>query len=112
MLTIAGIDRGFVPGPVVRHRTFDGKHAAVVVGDDEINGWSAVNLFSIVSRGDWSSECDSETGLLTSVPECQAGGRLVARPTVVGSTMSFRLRRKMSGTVSWKCSKGRSFREL
>jgi hypothetical protein len=33
-LLVAGKGGGFLPGPVVGHRTFDREHAAVVIGDD------------------------------------------------------------------------------
>jgi hypothetical protein len=34
-LMVTGIGGGFLPGPAVGHRAFDG-NAAVVVGDDEV----------------------------------------------------------------------------
>ena len=35
-LMAAGLAGGCLPRPVVGHRAFDGEHAAVVVGDDEV----------------------------------------------------------------------------
>ena len=43
-LMVAGIAGGFVPGPVVGHRAFDGEHAAVVVGDDEVEWLGGIGL--------------------------------------------------------------------
>jgi hypothetical protein len=41
LIVIAGKPRGDNPGSVVGHRTFDGEHAAIVIGDDEEKrgGW-------------------------------------------------------------------------
>jgi hypothetical protein len=44
-LVVAGLLGGRLPGLVVRHRTFDREHAAVVVGDNQ-EKW----LAGIVSR--------------------------------------------------------------
>ena len=43
-LLVAGIGGGFVPGPVVGHRAFDGEHAAVVVGDDEVERLGGIGV--------------------------------------------------------------------
>jgi hypothetical protein len=41
-LVVAGLAGGCLPAPVVGHRTFDREHAAVVVGDNQVErrGWS------------------------------------------------------------------------
>ena len=36
LAVMAGAGRGFIPRPVVGHRTLHGEHAAVVVGDNEV----------------------------------------------------------------------------
>jgi hypothetical protein len=38
MLMVAGLAGGVVPRSVIGHRPFDGEHAPVMVGDDEIEG--------------------------------------------------------------------------
>ena len=57
VLVVAGVAGGLVPWPVVSHWTFDGEHAAVVVGDDE-EEWLAgliwghgSSLRAVVGRG-------------------------------------------------------------
>src|SRR5271166_590835 len=45
-LMVTGEVGGLFPGPVVGHRAFDGKYAAVMVGDDEVE--RLVGHFSVV----------------------------------------------------------------
>ena len=47
MLMVAGFAGGVVPRSVIGHRPFDGEHAPVVVGDDEVEWGGRLGWFII-----------------------------------------------------------------
>jgi hypothetical protein len=49
VVIVARLASGILPRPVIGHRAFDGEHAAVVVGDDQVE-WLAW----------WRVVCDQE----------------------------------------------------
>ena len=68
-LMIAGVARGRSPGVIVGHRAFDGERAAIVVGDDQVEGRIASAsgmLAAIKCRG--VGQPSATTGASTSCP--------------------------------------------
>ena len=60
MLVVAGVLGGGLPRAIVSHRAFDGEHAAVVVGDDQVEGRGRIRNWA------WRSYASIRYGVTTT----------------------------------------------